>query len=196
VAHPQRADDAPRNDMMLTLTQAAKATGKSKSTLLRAIKTGRISAHKDESGMFMIDAAELHRVFSVGIDAPHDAVMTRHATADDAAMLRGEVTLLREQLDREREFNRQLSSLLGEEREERRKLTAMLTHQPEPMAHQPAPRLRKGLNKPAWVLLLALAVIFACVAMLWLWRTDTKPEYLNPAPPSTGGEKWKPDDGG
>ena len=178
--------------MMLTLTQAAKATGKSKSTLLRAIKTGRISASKDEVGVFVIDAAELHRVFPLTIDAPNDAVLTHHG----ADVLQGEVALLREQLDREREFNRQLSSLLGDEREERRKLTAMLTHQPEPMAHQPAPWPRRGRNKLAWLLLLTLVVILACVTVLWHWRPDTKLGHLNPAPPTTGGEQWKPDDGG
>jgi excisionase family DNA binding protein len=128
--------------MHLTLTQAAEATGKSKSTLLRAIRKGRISAHKDEHGAFWLDPAELHRVFPIASpDAPDDAPMTRHATDGDAALLRREVELLREQLAREREFSRELSNLLHEEREERRKLTAVLTHQAAPAPNHDAPDL-------------------------------------------------------
>lgn len=48
---------------MLTLGQAAKETGISKATLSRAIKSGRISARKNEKGGFDIDPAELFRVF-------------------------------------------------------------------------------------------------------------------------------------
>lgn len=49
--------------MVYTLGEAAKATSKSKSTISKAIKSGRISAHKDETGMFHIDPSELHRVY-------------------------------------------------------------------------------------------------------------------------------------
>ena len=48
---------------MYTLGQAAKATGKSKSTISQSISKGRISAEKDDSGRWRIDPAELHRVF-------------------------------------------------------------------------------------------------------------------------------------
>lgn len=47
----------------LTLSQAAKLTRKSKSTLNRAIKSGRLSAIRNEDGTFSIDPAELLRVF-------------------------------------------------------------------------------------------------------------------------------------
>jgi excisionase family DNA binding protein len=49
--------------MAYTLGEAAKATGKSKATLSKAIKSGRMSALKDETGTFRIDPAELHRVY-------------------------------------------------------------------------------------------------------------------------------------
>lgn len=49
--------------MVYTLGDAAKATGKSKATISKAIKSGRISAIKDETGTFQIDPAELHRVY-------------------------------------------------------------------------------------------------------------------------------------
>lgn len=49
--------------MPYTLGQAAKATGKSKSTLQVAIKKGRVSATQNETGQYQIDPAELHRVY-------------------------------------------------------------------------------------------------------------------------------------
>ena len=49
--------------MVYTLGEAAKATGKSKATISKAIKNGRISAIKDENGTFRIDPSELHRVY-------------------------------------------------------------------------------------------------------------------------------------
>jgi hypothetical protein len=52
-----------RNAMKYSLSDAAKATGKNKTTIQRAIKTGKISAAKKDSGAYEIDPAELHRVF-------------------------------------------------------------------------------------------------------------------------------------
>lgn len=48
---------------MLSLAQAAKATGKAKATIARAIKAGRLSATRNEAGSHTIDPAELDRVF-------------------------------------------------------------------------------------------------------------------------------------
>ena len=49
--------------MRYTLGQAAKATGISKMTIQRALKAGRISGEKDETGAYSLDPAEVHRVF-------------------------------------------------------------------------------------------------------------------------------------
>jgi hypothetical protein len=79
--------------MAYNLATAALATGVNKSTILRAIKAGRLSATRDETG-WTIEVAELHRVF-----APLPAAATaeqprlqRDATTDEL------VRLLREQL--------------------------------------------------------------------------------------------------
>ena len=48
---------------MHNLVSAAAATGVNRSTILRAIKAGRISAQRDETNGWQIDPAELHRVF-------------------------------------------------------------------------------------------------------------------------------------
>lgn len=49
--------------MSYTLGEAAKAVGKSKATISKAIKSGKISASKNDDGSFTIEAVELHRVY-------------------------------------------------------------------------------------------------------------------------------------
>ena len=48
---------------MLSLSDATEQVGKSRSTLIRAIKAGKLSASRNEHGDYRIDPAELHRVF-------------------------------------------------------------------------------------------------------------------------------------
>lgn len=64
--------------MVYTLGQAANATGKSKSTILKAIKNGRISAKKDDLGNWSIDPAELSRVFEVTVLSNTKSNETEH----------------------------------------------------------------------------------------------------------------------
>src|SRR5215208_671205 len=47
---------------MLSLAQAAKAAGKSKQTLVRWIKSGKLSAIRNNDGSYEIDPAELARI--------------------------------------------------------------------------------------------------------------------------------------
>ena len=49
--------------MPYTLAEAAQATGLNRSTILRAIKNGRISGVRDELGAWSVEPAELHRLF-------------------------------------------------------------------------------------------------------------------------------------
>ena len=48
---------------MLTLSDAANTAGVAKSTIWRAIKSGRLSASRSVVGTYQVDAAELFRVF-------------------------------------------------------------------------------------------------------------------------------------
>ncbi|WGR61632.1 hypothetical protein E3U26_12700 (plasmid) [Paracoccus ferrooxidans] len=60
--------------MKYSLSEAAKATGKNKTTIQRAIKSGKISASKGDGGSYEIDPSELHRVFPLTVaqrDAQH-----------------------------------------------------------------------------------------------------------------------------
>lgn len=63
--------------MAYTLGEAAKATGKSKATISKAIKIGRISAAKDETGTFRIDPSELHRVYAPTVSCEQSAPPTK-----------------------------------------------------------------------------------------------------------------------
>lgn len=49
--------------MRYTAGQAAKAAGVATSTITRALKTGKISGEAQKGGGWLIDPAELHRVF-------------------------------------------------------------------------------------------------------------------------------------
>lgn len=109
---------------MFTLGEAAREVGKTKTALANAIKSGRISATRDDKGQYQIDPAELFRVY------PAKSLEVCDTRPNETATLQRENELLREQLDREREINRRLFDRLDEEAAERRKLTALLTHQP------------------------------------------------------------------
>lgn len=49
--------------MKFSLKQAAEETGLSKTTIFRSIKSGRLSAIKDDNNRYTIEASELFRVF-------------------------------------------------------------------------------------------------------------------------------------
>ncbi len=95
--------------MVLTLNKAAQTCGHSKSTLLDAIRSGRMTAPKDDRGRYAIDPAELHRVFPFiapdrsadRFSEPQPTTSENHPTilADLRAEALGrEVELLREML--------------------------------------------------------------------------------------------------
>src|SRR3954453_14407717 len=48
---------------MLTLKQAARQVGMSRSSMHRAVQSGRVSATRAESGMILIEESELARAF-------------------------------------------------------------------------------------------------------------------------------------
>jgi len=114
--------------MKHSLISAARAAGISKSTIYRAIKSGKISAHF-EDGVYTIDPAELHRVFPpVSSERVMKEGMTQPETHDETPILRKEVEFLKQQVEREREIVKSLERRLDDSDMERRKLTALLTH--------------------------------------------------------------------
>jgi excisionase family DNA binding protein len=106
----------------LSLSQAAKLTNKSKSTINRAIKTGKISATRHDDGSYSIDPSELSRAFTV--EPPAGSERTR--LEPDDALLRQRIEALEAMLTRERE----VSADLQEDRDRwRQQATALLTDQ-------------------------------------------------------------------
>ena len=77
----------------LTLNQAAREAGRSKATLLDAIRGGRLSAPKDELGRYQIDPAELFRVY------PPTAQRPDVETATDPMLPTTETALLQQKVE-------------------------------------------------------------------------------------------------
>lgn len=106
----------------LSLSQAAKLAGKSKSTINRAIKTGKLSATRHENGTYSIDPAELSRAFDV---EPLEGAK-RHDAEPDGTRLLERIAALEALLSRERE----ISADLKEDRDRwRQQATALLIDQ-------------------------------------------------------------------
>jgi predicted site-specific integrase-resolvase len=118
--------------MRYTLGEAAKATGKSKTTIQRAVSKGLISASKEKSGRYSIDPSELHRVFPVipseTISQPSQVDNSRPQIETPLQM---KVQALEAMLEREREaltemrsdrdaWKQQATALLGAPERKRR----------------------------------------------------------------------------
>jgi hypothetical protein len=121
---------------MYSLGTAAKATGKAKSSILRAIKSGRISATRTDSG-WSIDPAELHRIFPLkdndGSEPGSGDAVERDATFPEqlelfvlktevrvlqatGEMLRSQVDDVRRDRDSWRELAQAVQRQLGDQR--------------------------------------------------------------------------------
>ena len=83
--------------MSYTLGTAAKATGKDRATISRAIKKGRISAAKNDNGEWQIDPAELHRVYPPLREA--DSAHNRDRATESYTELRTESRVLEVKLE-------------------------------------------------------------------------------------------------
>ena len=85
--------------MKLTLGQAARQAGISKSYLSRLVKSGKISAERQENGEFRIDPSELDRLANIrphGHDAGNST--SERLETPRELVLQREVELLREML--------------------------------------------------------------------------------------------------
>jgi len=116
---------------VLTLAEAAKETGLTRSAIFKAIKNGKLSAKKDEQGHFQIDPAELFRVYKPVNKEPSTSGQQETTTETvETSEFRARLDMM-SQLLRQVEGERDdLRRRLDEEAAERRKLTALLTHQP------------------------------------------------------------------
>ena len=177
--------------MYLSLGQAARETGKSKSVISNALKSGRLSGVRNGKGEWEIDPSELFRVFSPqnGPENGKKNDLERFSTPENAL-----VELLKEQLQnaKERENQAREREQQAREREhqaqerEARLLTMLETAQQVLQAEQQARRDLETKLLPApppspvptgKTRLVALVVILL-VALAGLVVTLMRPELV------------------
>lgn len=134
------------------LSEAARLTGKPRSTLHRAMKTGRLSYTVGPDGARLIDPAELERIYDVrpnatpAPDAPpvawnksQQSEMVAQLAAERAktAMLEARFADAQDQIGDLRARLDASETERRSEAEDRRRLTALLTDQRRPAAELP-----------------------------------------------------------
>jgi hypothetical protein len=78
--------------MKHTAGTAAKAVGKTKSTITKAIASGKLSAVKNDSGAWEIEVSELHRVYPPTL--PETGEIERYDTPKETARNSNEIAAL------------------------------------------------------------------------------------------------------
>jgi excisionase family DNA binding protein len=133
--------------MVYTLSAAAKAVGLGKSTLHRAIKSGRLSATRLDDGSYRIDPAELARVFP---PEPHGPSPWDTTARDETlgnppvpseALLSLKVTMLEAALERERDSlanERETTADLRRRLDRAEERVQALTYQAPSGPHEPS----------------------------------------------------------
>src|SRR6266481_1812855 len=101
--------------MHYTLGEAAKRTGLSKPTIQRAIKSGKLSALRNDDGSYAIDPSELERVYG---DSPVTGNSDRHETQNVTAVSSNETGGLEAEVQHLRERLSSLELERGREREQ------------------------------------------------------------------------------
>jgi hypothetical protein len=102
--------------MALTLGEAARRTGRAKSSLRRALNLGKIKGSKTSAGEWEVDEASLF----VAYPPPGDGTGGRPGSRPESGAGNDQlVAALRDSLDREREINRKLHAELERERDAR-----------------------------------------------------------------------------
>jgi hypothetical protein len=73
--------------MSYTLAAAAAACGRNKTTVLRAIKSGKVSGTRDENGLWHVEPIDLHRLYpAVAEHGASSDAPPRYASAEAAAL--------------------------------------------------------------------------------------------------------------
>jgi len=111
--------------MQYTAGQAAEATGKNIATITRAIKSGKISAQKDASGAWRIDASELHRVFPLRAqdlrkpEMQSDARHLQEQSKSQTVALEQELAALRERVTAQSQLLEERACQISDLKEDR-----------------------------------------------------------------------------
>lgn len=110
----------------LTVSEAARAVGKNRSTIQRYIQSGKLSASKDNSGVCVIDTAELVRVFGEFAASEANDNVKIESEQDNQAALMATIEMLKDQLKAAQTRENRLLAMLEHEQETRRQLEQRL----------------------------------------------------------------------
>ena len=137
--------------MSFDLASAAAATGVAKSSVLRAIKAGRISAHRDDNGRWSVEPAELFKIFPP-LKPAQPATLQNAAPERVTELLEEQVAELRSMLAdmrrREEDLQRDRDHWRIAFENTQRLLPAPL-HQDAPPAQPTQPASEPTFEKPA-----------------------------------------------
>lgn len=142
--------------MNIPLSEAARLAGVSRSAIQKSITRGRLSASRDSSGAWVVDVAELSRVYTLS--------QTSEGQSTDLSYEVSHLNALLSEVRQERDW---LRVQLAEERGERQKLLVLLEHkdmQPVPPMPHSAPT--HGKHRRTGVVL--LLVLLGCILSLGL----------------------------
>jgi predicted site-specific integrase-resolvase len=119
--------------MYTSLTEAAEAVGKSRTTIQRAIKSGKISASKDSHGNYSIDPSELHRVFMKRTVTSHVRASGTERNSNETHQKDSDLRVLEVKLKAAEEMSVERAKTIDDLRERldksEAKVTALLTDQ-------------------------------------------------------------------
>ena len=140
-------------DMQYTAGQAAQATGKNIATITRAIKSGKISARKDASGAWRIEASELHRVFPMNAQdlrkskMQTDASPLQEESKGQTAALEQELAVLRERIAAQSELLEERAGQILDIKEDRDRWRQQATSLLSDLSYKPKLSSKLKWNK-------------------------------------------------
>jgi len=118
---------------LLTIQQAALATGISARSIQRAVKDGRLSATVGDNGARMIDTSELARVYQLRHVADESATLSQSVATETTLVeaLRDQIAQLSGQLH---QAQTQWETVMREARDRETRLLTMLEHEQQTRA--------------------------------------------------------------
>jgi hypothetical protein len=128
--------------MQYSLLEAAEATGKHKTTIFKAIKSGKLSAEQNVHGEWKIDPAELQRVYDILLKPDEQKTLSN---GSETAVAYAENALLKEQVSVLKDEVAKMWQMIEDTQKDRDQWRQQATHLLEDKRQQEQPAKRKGL---------------------------------------------------
>jgi hypothetical protein len=131
----------------MTLSEAAAWAGKTRPTIHKALKSGRLSGRQDDDGIWHIDPAELERVYPPRkpSDVSGNSELSTHDISQLIAAKEREIALLREIADAAQAEAAEWKAEASKWHAQADAQTRLLTHQKA----EPAPAVEASNQAPA-----------------------------------------------